>query len=252
MSFQAMAWAVKQSPHKPQEKFVLIMLANYANESGQCWPKVKRIAHDTGLSSDTVRRSIKGLVEQGMIETEERFKDGVQLPHRITLLEGTSQGQGVYADSEGGTCSQRGGSMLPARGVYADSITEPINEPINEPKKEKVCAVADATRTDRQPEELFEEFWQAFPPDRRRGKGKTRQAFAKAKASPETIIQAVRDGRGIDPACPPMPITWLNQGRWEDDPHQTKQSDGLPAWKAEKMRKAKEFYELCGGVIANG
>ena len=35
MSFQAMAWAVKQNTKSPVSKLVLLMIANYADEKGE-------------------------------------------------------------------------------------------------------------------------------------------------------------------------------------------------------------------------
>lgn len=72
----------------------------------------------------------------------------------------------------------------------------------------------------------FEKFWSLFPAERRRGKGKARGLFAAivagrhkiGRASADEMVQAVREWRGIDPNFPPMPETWLNQGRWMDDP----------------------------------
>lgn len=72
----------------------------------------------------------------------------------------------------------------------------------------------------------FEKFWSLFPAERRRGKGKARGLFASivagrhkvGRTTSDEIVQAVREGRGIDPSFPPMPETWLNQGRWMDEP----------------------------------
>jgi hypothetical protein len=85
-----------------------------------------------------------------------------------------------------------------------------------------------AQSSDRQAaEEQFEVFWKAFPAERKRGKGDCQDRFCaivlgqnrKRRATAEQIIAAVRASCGIDPEKPPMPATWLNQGRWADDPH---------------------------------
>ena len=42
MSFQAMAAAIPlRLP--TNDKFVLLMLANYADENGKCWPSIDRL-----------------------------------------------------------------------------------------------------------------------------------------------------------------------------------------------------------------
>lgn len=95
---------------------------------------------------------------------------------------------------------------------------KPKPKPLSE--EEDICAVGTA-RGD-VVGAFFERFWQAFPATRKRGKGHARDKFAKIVAqklaTPEQIVSAVESGCGIDPNFPPMPMTWLNQGRWEDDP----------------------------------
>lgn len=144
-----------------------------------------------------------------------------------------------------------------SRLVHEDFTAEPqFNEPwFNSENLEKPCEINDGvknscsekshTRARRESEEerkkediraagaapvavevSFEEFWQAFPTERRRGKGKCREVFTrivtgkdrKRCATAEQIIAAVKAGHGIDPNFAPMPETWLNQGRWEDAP----------------------------------
>jgi hypothetical protein len=73
----------------------------------------------------------------------------------------------------------------------------------------------------------FEEFWRAFPPGRKRDKGDARDLFCaivtgkfkKRHASAATLIEAAKRyaATNPDPDYVPMPTTWLNGGRWEDD-----------------------------------
>jgi hypothetical protein len=46
------------------------------------------------------------------------------------------------------------------------------------------------------------------------GRGK----YAGRRVLAADLIAAVKAGAGIDPKFPPMPETWLSQGRWEDAP----------------------------------
>ena len=85
MSFQAMAWAIKQVL-PTHDKFVLLMLANYAsNEGGECYPSIGRLAADTALSKDSVIRAIKSLERQSLLTTTRRKQDGVNLPNVYRL-----------------------------------------------------------------------------------------------------------------------------------------------------------------------
>lgn len=69
----------------------------------------------------------------------------------------------------------------------------------------------------------FDTFWRSYP--RREGKGKAREAFARARQSAglQTILAAIDAKRGCAQwqrnggQFIPLPATWLNQQRWEDD-----------------------------------
>jgi DNA-binding MarR family transcriptional regulator len=52
------------------QKFVLISLADQANDSGVCWPSMSSIAKRTCLSAKAVRQAIKQLEELGVLRIE--------------------------------------------------------------------------------------------------------------------------------------------------------------------------------------
>jgi len=77
MSFQAMAWAVaKKIP--THEKFTLIMLANYADANGKCWPAIETLCADTGLSRPSVKRALRSLVQLELIVKVKRRQGNLQ------------------------------------------------------------------------------------------------------------------------------------------------------------------------------
>ena len=71
MSFQAMTWAITQRIPASQ-KIVLIVLANYANEKGACWPSLQTIAKDAGISKRTAMRTVEKLIENKIISVKKR------------------------------------------------------------------------------------------------------------------------------------------------------------------------------------
>jgi predicted ArsR family transcriptional regulator len=73
MSFQAMAWAVKQ-PIPTYEKMVLLMLSNYSDSQNKCWPSVKTLAKDCGMSEKQIRRCMIKLESQLLIRREEQIR----------------------------------------------------------------------------------------------------------------------------------------------------------------------------------
>jgi hypothetical protein len=72
MSLKAMIWALDlQVPGTV--KLVLVTLGEYADKEGVCWPGYPELSSRASVSEGTVRRSIKNLVEWGLIEAIERF-----------------------------------------------------------------------------------------------------------------------------------------------------------------------------------
>ena len=59
-------------PHRAVS--VYIYLYDRANKQGECWPAIPTIANDLKLSASTVRRAIKDLKKEGLIETKQRFR----------------------------------------------------------------------------------------------------------------------------------------------------------------------------------
>jgi len=61
MSVQAITWALGCKTEKSSDKFVLVVLANYSDQDGFCWPHVGTIAELTMLSVRAVRRCLTRL-----------------------------------------------------------------------------------------------------------------------------------------------------------------------------------------------
>lgn len=86
MSIQAVAWAIEQKTGSPAGKVVLICLANYADENGECWPSQATIAKETELSERSVREWLQKLEDAGIISREHRQRqDGSRKSDLIRL-----------------------------------------------------------------------------------------------------------------------------------------------------------------------
>lgn len=72
MSFQAMAWAVKQKTGDASGRALLLTLANYADEHGKCWPSLSRLAEDCEMHRATVIRKLETLRDLGLITREQK------------------------------------------------------------------------------------------------------------------------------------------------------------------------------------
>ena len=61
MSFEALAWGVKQNTNSSISKLVLLMICNYANEKGEAYPSQEHLAKLCQCSRISVTRHIKEL-----------------------------------------------------------------------------------------------------------------------------------------------------------------------------------------------
>lgn len=95
--------------------------------------------------------------------------------------------------------------------IRLDKISKDIVQPKVEPKRVETYNLT-----------LFQIFWDAYP--KKIGKGKVEEWFKKNKPDDE-LVERMVDAVGNqvmskqwqDPQYIPMPMTWLNQKRWEDE-----------------------------------
>ena len=154
MSIQASNAALDVHDIGPTRKWLLIVLANYANTDCQCWPSQETLAEDTELSERTIITALKELEVGGLIQREQRRdKGGHRLSDLITLLflpardAGRQKGLGAKSVGLAATDSEPNLQMtagLPATvaGTYKD---EPPMNHQEEPQLERashtdVCA----------------------------------------------------------------------------------------------------------------
>jgi hypothetical protein len=91
MSLRAMAWAFEQRIGDPLAKFLLIAIANYADERDEAWPSLSRLAGDTEMGRRSVVTKIEVLVEAGLIARyQSKTEAGDWAHNRYTLLLGGS------------------------------------------------------------------------------------------------------------------------------------------------------------------
>src|SRR3954468_13210512 len=82
MSWQATAWAEKQVTGSPARKVLLLVLANYADEDGICWPSQETLAKGTEQSLDTIQRQLKKLEQKELITVAARPQGRGRWPGR--------------------------------------------------------------------------------------------------------------------------------------------------------------------------
>lgn len=220
MSFQAMAWAIKQNVPNATAKFVLIMIANYADENGRAWPSLSRMASDTSTSESTVQRALSWLAENGWIEREKR--DGKQDVLRLIYPSQNDRGEEPAPVKMTGEGSQND------RGTPVKMTDEPIIKPIKNQSK-NTSADADTSPNEDSGKVIrfeypgeFVMWWTEFPP---------RKGFSKSEAYKEwkKLSEAERDDAlegaiayaeqiRVEKTAPQYikhPCRWLKERRWE-------------------------------------
>lgn len=204
MSFDAMAWATKQELPTSQ-KMVLVMLADRTNkDTGRCDPSHKRLASDCGMSVATLKRCLRSLSDNGYISVINRTTDKGSTSNHYQLEMTYPLAQNEPPPSSNFT--PRGDqNELQTRKTNQEENHNPFKSPKGEPHG-------------------FDEFWQVYP--RKQGKGQARKAWRKIKPSQdlkERILWAVEQQKQSEQwqkeggTYIPLPATWLNQERWDDE-----------------------------------
>ena len=230
MSIQAVSWVLDHSVTVKLERLVLISLANHANEAGECWPSIKRIASEAGTSPLQARRTLIALEEGNHIARRLNAAPDVRIPNDkrpnlYRILDGgarevppwwndsaQSAESSAQSDTAGvPTASERGRATSTPN--HHGSIIDPSVEP----------SLLDA---DAPSDDSFETFWRAYP--RKVGKPAARKAWGKAvkaaaKQRPDYAVASIvdaairyREDPNRQDIYTPYPQKWLNEERWND------------------------------------
>lgn len=159
MSVQAITWALGVECTSATEKAVLLVLANYADERGKCWPSQRTVAKQACTSERTVRRMVADLEARGLLTRENRRRADGSRSTDIIVLAMFQQADNVStqpANLSGGGDSVSG---LP------DSLSG------HEPSDNHQGRVRRADAQPRTPEK-FEQAWSAWPKGQGRNCGK--------------------------------------------------------------------------------
>jgi len=199
MSIEHLNLAIKYEGLTPTKKLILIILANYADEKGSCYPSYQHIGWIAGIKDPKhIGKIIKEFAQMDLLEITPRFKkDGGNISNRYTL----NIGQGVQTPI---------GAETPDP-IGAETTTPPVSSPPN---------TKEETKEDTK--ELFEEFWKVYP--RKTNKYAASQKYKislkdlthdKLLEKCKTYARFVADEK-MDSKFIPHCTTWLNQKRYLD------------------------------------
>jgi hypothetical protein len=111
MSIELMTAVWKAGPDNITQRFVLLALADHANDHGYCWPSYEHVAMKCCLSRRTVIRVVKELEEAGWLTRQRRAESGKDMTNGFWL---SKQRLGVTQDHpRGDTRSLRGDTRTP-------------------------------------------------------------------------------------------------------------------------------------------
>ena len=181
-----MAWAVKQNTKSPVSKLVLLMIANYADEKGEAYPSQEHLAKLCQCTRVSVNKHIKDLEKIGFLS--------------ITKTKNGMFGYNNYKLNMGSV----------------KNINKGFVKNIDITCKESLHNTQDIQISD------FDIFWQKCP--RKIAKKKTESIYNKLIKSKEVtedyLIRTMNDYnlsvKNTDMKFIVHPVTWLNQGRFDD------------------------------------
>lgn len=127
-----MAWAVKQKTGDALGRAILLTLANYANDAGECWPSLSRLADDCEMDRSSVIRKLAGLIAKGLVSKEQKATPaGTYNVYTLSLSATPSGTQPLppVAHSDHPSRTQPLGVVAHSHPILS---REPIKEPIKE------------------------------------------------------------------------------------------------------------------------
>jgi hypothetical protein len=245
MSVEKISLVLNHSRAQGTEKLVLIGIANHDGDGG-AWPSIETLARYANVSERSVQRALAKLVDLGEIEVmlQAGGNQQTRADQRPNLYRILVSPNGVTSASpregNGVTSVTQRGDIHDANGVTPTS-PEPSLEPSIEPPID-IDHHRFATAH-------FNTFWNIYP--RKVGKVAALAAFRKAcqQVDPLVIHAAAarfRDDPNRLDEFTPHPTTWLNQGRWDDDPLPARAGSGTRAYveAAEALSGVNPYLEL--------
>lgn len=237
MSIRLMTLVWDNFPRGGSEKLIMLAMADWANDfGGSLYPSIATVAQKTNISDKQARRIIHTLIDDGYLTVVGNDNGGAPTQTRqyqliVSKLQAVSQSVTPPIDV---TPPTHGSTPLPPVGVdhsHAGEYTPPthgsqsIIYPLvihqsNHQEKKSHSVLDDG----------FEEFWNRYP--KKVGKTLAHTAWKKAKVKVDDVLNTLQwqvqseqwqkqSGQFI-----PNPTTYINQGRWHDEP--TAELSGSP------------------------
>lgn len=202
---------------------IAFLQAHTTRSDGFCWRSQQELWDETGLTPKMQRSAIKTLVDEGFLITKNTMIIGTAVKCRHYRLT-DSYYQNWKTDEP--DCDQKAqpivtngnNRMLPNGTTESDQKAQSVN---SNQHNNQLSNTKENTKRKSDDDELFAEFWKAYP--KKVGKETARRAFSRLKAKEKNVdmlIQAIniqkQSRQWRDPQYIPYPATWLNGKRWQD------------------------------------
>ena len=129
------AWQLRL---KPTIKFVLMALADIADDNGYCWPSVTTLANKTCMDVRSVQRILKTLREDNLIQVKAQFRsDGSPTSNKYKLSLKIS-GDNLSPPP----CAKPQEVVTPASRGGGTTVTQTTTEPPINPKPPQLLNIA--------------------------------------------------------------------------------------------------------------
>lgn len=215
MSIRVMSTVWEKSKASGTDLIVLLYIANTANDEGEAWPGIKRIAKHARVTERSVQYSLKRLVDLGELDIE----------HQSSKL-----GTNIFRVTLGGEAGFTGGGEA--------SFTRGVNP--TAPNTSVETSITNTKASAPEFEEWFNYLWSIYPHfGQRSSKQESYRLFVSLNPNPalcSQISQAIEYGKESQDwknkggqFVPGMQV-WLRKKTWESLPLDTlkqKQKGGL-------------------------
>ena len=182
-------------------KLVLISPANRADNNGECYPSLARIADDCETTERSVIRKLEVLESKGFLIRIRRSEDGMKTSNLYRFPDVT-HGYHVMTERHHDVTQSHGGSDTVSPRVVTECH---IKHPLETPKE-----------TERSNQ--FDDWYQTYP--KKQGKKQAKKAFMNLNS--QALITCLADNlkaryKNTERQFIPLPATYLNGERWDDE-----------------------------------
>ena len=213
MSVQAITWALGCKTAKSSDKFVLLVLANYADQDGFCWPHVGTIAELTVLSVRAIRRCLARL-DGAFITVEKRRGTFGQQASSHYFLDLNSE---IIFQTDVVSPSVQS-ELVAVAGCHDVTL---YNDDTSNIYVNNTLVQNDALIVEN--DALFDVWWALYP--RKQDKKKALVAWTKqgCEKNAESLIDTLRNQIANDAQYSgdqqyiPLPSSYLNKGKFNDE-----------------------------------